>query len=74
MSADIFKNAANILGDTFAAEDSGKLGTVVIGTVKEDIHDIGKDIVVTILKCNGLNVIDLEPVRLFARKNHYETN
>lgn len=59
MSADIFKEASAILGDAFAAESSDKLGTVVIGTVKEDIHDIGKDIVVTLLKCNGFNVIDL---------------
>lgn len=59
MSADIFKSAANILGDAFTADNSKQLGTVVIGTVKDDIHDIGKDIVVTILKCNGFNVIDL---------------
>lgn len=59
MSADIFKDATNILGDAFTEDKSEKLGTVVIGTVKEDIHDIGKDIVVTILKCNGFNVIDL---------------
>lgn len=59
MSADIFKEATNLLGDAFSADNSGKLGTVVIGTVQEDIHDIGKDIVVTILRCNGFNVIDL---------------
>ncbi|MBS4025305.1 MAG: cobalamin-dependent protein [Clostridia bacterium] len=59
MSADIFKTATSTLGDVFADDSSKKLGTVVIGTVKEDIHDIGKDIVVTILKCNGFNVIDL---------------
>lgn len=59
MSGDIFKEAAAILGDAFETDTSEKAGTVVIGTVKEDIHDIGKDIVVTILKCNGFNVIDL---------------
>ena len=59
MSADIFKEATNILGDAFTTEASGKLGTVVMGTVKEDIHDIGKDIVVTILRCNGFKVVDL---------------
>lgn len=59
MSADIFKEATAILGDAFTGDSSEKLGTVVMGTVKEDIHDIGKDIVVTILKCNGFNVIDL---------------
>jgi len=59
MSADVFKEATGLLGDAFANNDSETLGTVVMGTVKEDIHDIGKDIVVTILKCNGFNVIDL---------------
>lgn len=34
-------------------------GTVVIGTVMGDIHDIGKNIVVTMLKAHGFKVIDL---------------
>jgi methylmalonyl-CoA mutase cobalamin-binding domain/chain len=34
-------------------------GTVVIGTVKDDIHDIGKNIVVTLLKGTGYEVVDL---------------
>jgi len=38
-------------------EDS--IGVVVIGTVKEDIHDIGKNIVVTLLKGTGFEVVDL---------------
>ena len=36
-----------------------KLGTVVMCTVQGDIHDIGKDIVVTMLDIAGFNVIDL---------------
>ncbi len=34
-------------------------GKVVIGTVKGDIHDIGKNIVITLLKGSGFDVIDL---------------
>jgi len=34
-------------------------GTVVIGTVKDDIHDIGKNIAATLLKGTGYEVIDL---------------
>jgi 5-methyltetrahydrofolate--homocysteine methyltransferase len=34
-------------------------GTVVIGTVKGDIHDIGKNIVASLLKAHGYRVIDL---------------
>jgi 5-methyltetrahydrofolate--homocysteine methyltransferase len=36
-----------------------KLGTVVMCTVQGDIHDIGKDIVVTMLDIAGFEVIDL---------------
>jgi len=34
-------------------------GTVVIGTVKGDIHDIGKNIVASLLKAHGYKVVDL---------------
>lgn len=40
-------------------EKSDSRGTVVIGTVKGDIHDIGKNIVVTLLRGAGFEVIDL---------------
>jgi methylmalonyl-CoA mutase cobalamin-binding domain/chain len=36
-----------------------KLGTIVIGTVKGDIHDLGKDIVALMLRGVGFEVIDL---------------
>jgi methanogenic corrinoid protein MtbC1 len=41
------------------AEPSKTVGTVVIGTVKGDIHDIGKNIVVTLLRNAGFKAIDL---------------
>jgi methanogenic corrinoid protein MtbC1 len=37
----------------------GQLGKIVLGTVKGDIHDIGKNIVGTLLRCSGYEVIDL---------------
>jgi 5-methyltetrahydrofolate--homocysteine methyltransferase len=40
-------------------EGASSRGKVVIGTVKDDIHDIGKNIVVTLLKGSGFQVIDL---------------
>lgn len=58
MSAEIFNTAINSLGD-ISGEDASSLGTFVIGTIYGDIHDIGKNIVATVLKCNGFNVIDL---------------
>jgi corrinoid protein of di/trimethylamine methyltransferase len=47
------------------------LGSVLIGTVKGDIHDIGKNIVKTILKANGFEVTDLGkdvPKEIFLNK------
>src|SRR5206468_297422 len=38
---------------------SAGAGTVVLATVKGDVHDIGKNIVGVVLGCNGYNVIDL---------------
>ncbi|ATW23802.1 cobalamin B12-binding domain-containing protein [Candidatus Formimonas warabiya] len=35
------------------------MGKVVIGTIYEDIHDIGKNLFCDCLRCNGVNVIDL---------------
>lgn len=40
-------------------DSEGEAGTVVIGTVRSDIHDIGKDIVVLMLRGSGFRVIDL---------------
>ncbi len=37
----------------------GKAGKVVLATVKGDVHDIGKNIVAVILRCNGYDVVDM---------------
>jgi len=34
-------------------------GTIVVATVKGDVHDIGKNIVAVVLRCNGYEVVDL---------------
>lgn len=49
------------ISGTLAEEEqrSFKKGTVVIGTVKGDIHDVGKTIVATLLEANGFEVYDL---------------
>lgn len=41
------------------AEDSSSRGTIVLATVKGDVHDIGKNIVGVVLRCNNFDVIDL---------------
>ncbi len=42
-----------------AASGGDTNGTIVIATVKGDVHDIGKNIVGVVLQCNNYNVIDL---------------
>lgn len=42
-----------------AGEQTKSRGTYVIGTVKGDLHDIGKNIVKTMLEVSGFKVIDL---------------
>jgi 5-methyltetrahydrofolate--homocysteine methyltransferase len=43
-----------------ASGDAGKpKGTIVMATVKGDVHDIGKNIVGVVLQCNNFEVIDL---------------
>ncbi len=42
---------------TAAAKDTN--GTIVMATVKGDVHDIGKNIVGVVLQCNNFEVIDL---------------
>lgn len=40
-------------------EDDSAAGTVLIGTVHGDLHDIGKNIVTFMLDINGFNVVDI---------------
>ncbi len=64
-SARVMKKAVAHLLPYIEAEklrtgDSGKNnGKVVIATVKGDVHDIGKNIVAVVLRCNNFEVIDL---------------
>lgn len=58
MSAEIFKEASALLGGETGAGTS-KYGSFVLGTIYEDIHDIGKNIVATVMSSNGFNVVDL---------------
>lgn len=60
MSADIFKNVAARLEPMLTKESKGgDADAVVIATPRGDIHDLGKDIVATLLKADGFVVHDL---------------
>jgi methanogenic corrinoid protein MtbC1 len=58
-AADIFKKAGAPLQEELKGSAQKTLGTLVLGTVKNDIHDFGKDIVATVMSSNGINVVDL---------------
>jgi len=64
-SARVMKKAVAILEPLMEAEREKaglaaiSKGTMVIATVKGDVHDIGKNIVGVVLRCNGYRVIDL---------------
>jgi methanogenic corrinoid protein MtbC1 len=60
MAGEIMKSIAEKVKPLLKDADSNSsLGSVVIGTVKGDVHDIGKDIVVSILDAAGFEVTDL---------------
>ena len=58
-AADAMRIATEIINAAIPAEKQQKKGKIVIGTVEGDIHDIGKTIVVALLKANGFEVYDL---------------
>ena len=59
LSARAMKTALDILKPLMIAEQTSSLGTIVIGTVKGDLHDIGKNLVAAMLEGRGFKVINL---------------
>lgn len=53
------KGAMALLKPAFQKEGAPARGKVAIGTVKDDIHDIGKNLVIMMLEGNGWEVTDL---------------
>jgi 5-methyltetrahydrofolate--homocysteine methyltransferase len=58
-SAETMQNAFGYLKENFAGESGPSLGRILMATVEGDIHDIGKNIVCTLLENHGFEVIDL---------------
>jgi len=58
-SAKVMQGAMEILKSYLLEEDGNGIGTVVIGTVEGDMHDIGKNLISMMLKGAGFNVVDL---------------
>jgi methylmalonyl-CoA mutase cobalamin-binding domain/chain len=59
LAANAMKSGMAILRPLLAETGAARIGTVVIGTVKGDIHDIGKNLVAMMLEGAGFEVHDL---------------
>ena len=59
MAAKAMKGGMAILRPLLAETGAPKVGTLIIGTVKGDIHDIGKNLVGMMMEGAGFEVIDL---------------
>jgi methylmalonyl-CoA mutase cobalamin-binding domain/chain len=59
LAANAMKSGMEVLRPLLSESDADRMGKVVIGTVKGDIHDIGKNLVAMMLEGAGFEVIDL---------------
>ena len=59
LAANAMKAGMNILRPLLAETGAESIGKVVVGTVKGDIHDIGKNLVAMMMEGAGFEVIDL---------------
>ena len=59
VAADAMKAAMDVITPHLAVEAAGGRGTVVIGAVEGDVHDIGKSLVALMLDGAGFKVFDL---------------
>ncbi len=72
-AAQVFRAAAAALSPAIKERygSTEAKGTVLLGTVKGDVHDLGKNIVANLLDCKGYEVIDLGvdvPAAAFVEK------
>lgn len=58
-AGEIMVEAMDILKPALAGEGSKKVGKMILCTVKDDLHDIGKNIVKAMLEAGGFEVLDL---------------
>lgn len=78
IAARAMNKGVEVLKPALVAQGVESRGTVVLGTVKGDLHDIGKNLVKLMMEGKGLTVIDLgvdvPPERFLeaARENHAE--
>lgn len=70
-AGEILSQTIEVLKPVLGGEASQKIGTIVVGTVEGDLHDIGKNIFVGMAEAAGFEVIDLGidiPASTFVEK------
>ena len=78
MAAKIMSAAVRILKPLLAEGDMSAMGRIIIGTVKGDLHDIGKNLVAMILESAGFEVynlgVDISPDQFVSEINDRNAN
>jgi 5-methyltetrahydrofolate--homocysteine methyltransferase len=59
LAGEVMKDGLEVLEPLLQSGEAQSKGTVVVCTVKGDVHDIGKNLVATMLKSSGFQVVDL---------------
>lgn len=70
-AGELLTNAIEILKPVLGSSSSAKIGTIVLGTVAGDLHDIGKNIFRSMAEAAGFDVVDLgidTPAATFVEK------
>ena len=78
IAADTFKEASCIMEPYFSKKTGEIKGKVLIGTVEGDMHDIGKNIIITLLRSEGFEVkdlgIDISPEKFLKEVKNFKPN
>jgi len=78
LSARAMKSALELIRPLLAARGAEPVGRVALGTVQGDLHDIGKNLVASMLEGGGYEVIDLgvnvTPAQFIAAVREKKTN
>ncbi len=78
MAARAMNAGMDLVKPLIADNDLPTLGTIVIGTVKGDLHDIGKNLVVMMLESAGFKIVDLgvdsKPEEFVAAAKEHNAN
>ncbi len=78
MAGETMKTGMAVLKPHLKAGEIQSAGTIVIGTVKGDIHDIGKNIVATLLSSAGFDVhdlgVDVEAEKFVEKAKEFNSN